>query len=192
MTGKLGKMAIVAVLALFLAASGPGLRAADKVKEDVGYDVRLSSSSIELVFPDGSVLSTPLNFDGKSIDQVDASGGMARELLDEAYGQLGLNKTAYLPKAFSLAQNYPNPFNPSTTISYAVPEENGQVAVRLSVFNLRGQLVRTLVDKSQGPGTYNVNWDGSDDRGRQISSGVYFYRLVANDFVSTRKMVVLK
>ena len=192
MTGKLGKMAAVAVLALFLAASGPGLSASDKVKEDAGYDVRLSSSSIELVFPDGSVLSTPLNFDGKSIDQVDASGGMARELLDEAYGQLGLNKTAYLPKAFSLAQNYPNPFNPSTTISYAVPEENGQVAVRLSVFNLRGQLVRILVDKSQGPGTYNVNWDGSDDRGRQISSGVYFYRLVANDYVSTRKMVVLK
>jgi FlgD Ig-like domain len=192
MTGKLGIMATVAVLALFLTAAAPAVSAADKVKEDAGYDVRLSSSSIELVFPDGSVLSTPLNFDGKSIEQVDASGGMAQELLNEAYGQLGLNNIAYLPKAFSLAQNYPNPFNPSTTISYAIPEDNGQTAVRLSVFSIRGQLVRTLVDKSQGPGTYNVNWDGSDDRGRQISSGVYFYRLVANDFVSTRKMVVLK
>jgi hypothetical protein len=192
MTGKLGKMATVAVLALFLTNAAPAMSAADKVKEDAGYDVRLSSSSIELVFPDGSILSTPLNFDGKSIEQVDASGGMAQELLNEAYGQLGLNKTAYLPKAFSLAQNYPNPFNPSTTISYAIPEDNGQTVVRLSIFSLRGQLVRTLVDKNQGPGTYNVNWDGRDDRGRQISSGVYFYRLVANDFVSTRKMVVLK
>lgn len=192
MTVKFGKMAAVAVLAVFLAGAGPGLEAADKVKEDAGYDVRLSSSSIELVFPDGSVLNAPLNFDGKSIDQIGASGGMAKELLDEAYGQLGLNETAYLPKAFSLAQNYPNPFNPSTTISYAVPEDNGQVAVRLSVFNLRGQLIKTLVEESQGPGTYNVNWDGTDNRGRQIGSGVYFYRLVADEFVSTRKMVVLK
>ena len=192
MTGRLVKMAAVAVLAVFLAGAGLGLGAADKVKDGSGYDVRLSSSSVELVFPDGSVLSAPLNFDGKSIEQIGASGGLAQELLDEAYEQFGLNKSAYLPKAFLLAQNYPNPFNPSTTISYAIPEDIGQVAVRLNVFNIRGQLVRTLVDKSQGPGTYNVNWDGADNKGRQISSGVYFYRLVADDFVSTRKMVVLK
>lgn len=192
MTGGFIKMVVVAVLAVFLTGAGPGLRAADKVKDGSGYDVRLSSSSIELVFPDGSVLSAPLNFDGESIDQVGASGGLAQELLDEAYEQFGLNNSAYLPKAFLLAQNYPNPFNPSTTISYAIPEDNGQVAVRLNVFNIRGQLVRTLVDQSQGPGTYNVNWDGADSRGRRIGSGVYFYRLVAADFVSTRKMVVLK
>jgi hypothetical protein len=145
-----------------------------------------------LVFPDGSVLSAPLDFDGKSIDQIAASGGMAQELLDEAYTQMGLNKPTYLPKAFALAQNYPNPFNPSTTISYSIPETSNQVGVKLSVFNIRGQLVRTLVDQTQGAGTYNVNWDGTDDRGRQIGSGVYFYRIQAGDFVSTRKMVVLK
>ncbi len=192
MTGRFVQMATVAVLTVFLAGAGLGLRAADKVKDNDGYDVRLSSSSIELVFPDGSVLSAPLDFEGKNIDQIAASGGLAQELLAEAYDQLGLNKSSYLPKAFFLAQNYPNPFNPSTTISYSIPEDNGQVAVRLNVFNIRGQLVRTLVDKSQGPGTYNVNWDGADNRGRRISSGVYFYRIVADTFVSTRKMVVLK
>ena len=192
MTGRFGKITAALMLALLLAGAWMTAGAADKVKDDAGYDVRLSSSNIELVFPDGSVLSAPLDFDGKSIDQIAATGGMAQELLDEAYTQMGLTNTAYLPKAFALSQNYPNPFNPSTTISYAIPEGNSQVGVKLSVFNLRGQLVRTLVDQTQGPGTYNVNWDGSDDRGRQISSGVYFYRIQAGDYVSTRKMVVLK
>jgi hypothetical protein len=189
MTGRLGKLAAAIVLTVFLAGSAG---AADKVKDDSGYDVKLSSSSIELVFPDGSVLSAPLDFDGKSIDQISATNGMAQELLDQAYQQMGINNAPYLPKAFALSQNYPNPFNPSTTISYAIPDGNAQVGVKLSVFNLRGQLVRSLVDQSQSPGNYNVNWDGSDDNGRQISSGVYFYRLVAGDYVSTRKMVVLK
>ncbi|MBW7995439.1 MAG: T9SS type A sorting domain-containing protein [Candidatus Glassbacteria bacterium] len=192
MSGRTVKYAVAAVLALLLAGGGFQLEAADKVKDDSGYGVRLGSSSIELVFPDGSVLSAPLDFDGKSIDKITATGGLAQELLDEAYSQLGMNKSAYLPKAFSLAQNYPNPFNPSTTIGYAIPEENRLMGVKLNVFNLRGQLIRTLVDQEQGPGTYNVNWDGTDERGRQIGSGVYFYRLVAGDFVSTRKMVVLK
>lgn len=192
MNGKIGKIVLTAILAVFLAGAGLQLDAAEKVKDDAGYDVRLSSSNIELVFPDGSVLSAPLDFDGKSIEQIAASGGMAQELLDQAYDQLGLNQSPYLPKAFSLAQNYPNPFNPSTTISYAVPEGSQLVGVKLSVFNIRGQLVRTLVDQQQGPGAYNVNWDGTDDSGRRISSGVYFYRLVADDFISTRKMVVLK
>ena len=192
MTGKLGKVFALLLLALFLTGAGITLSAAEKVKDGAGYDVRLSSSNIELVFPDGSVLSAPLDFDGKSIDQIAATGGLAQELLDEAYTQMGLNNSAYLPKAFALAQNYPNPFNPSTTISYAIPEGSSQVGVKLNVFNIRGQLVRTLIDQTQGPGTYNVNWDGSDDRGRQISSGVYFYRIQAGDYVSTRKMVVLK
>ena len=186
---KLAVAAFAAVFTVFLSVAGSY---ADKVKDTEGYDVRLSSSSIELMFPDGSVLSTPLDFDGKSLDNLTASGGMAQELLDEAYQQLGMAKPAYLPKAFALAQNSPNPFNPSTTISYAIPEGANQLQVVLNVFNIRGQVVRTLVDQPQGPGTYNVNWDGADIHGARVASGVYFYRLKAGDFVSTRKMVVLK
>ncbi|MFH1069292.1 MAG: FlgD immunoglobulin-like domain containing protein [Candidatus Glassbacteria bacterium] len=187
-----GKLTAAVFTVLFVLALTAVDSFADKVKQNDGYDVRLSASNIELVFPDGSVLSTPLDFDGKSLDKLTASGGMAQELLDQAYQQLGMVKPAYLPKAFSLSQNSPNPFNPSTTISYAIPEQTGQLQVVLNVFNLRGQIVRTLVDQPQAAGAYNVNWDGTDSQGRRISSGVYFYRLQAGDFVSTRKMVVLK
>ncbi|HUU27620.1 MAG TPA: beta-L-arabinofuranosidase domain-containing protein [archaeon] len=96
-----------------------------------------------------------------------------------------------LPKAFSLDQNHPNPFNPTTTISYAVPE-GPAVRVSLVVYDLRGTLVKTLVDDIKEPGYYTVMWDGTDDAGRNQSSGVYFYRLRAADYTGVRKMVLVK
>jgi hypothetical protein len=98
-----------------------------------------------------------------------------------------------LPRAFAMAQNYPNPFNPSTSIGYDVPvgREDG-VQVKLEVFNVRGQLIATLVDDVKTPGSYVVHWDGTDDAGRKTGSGIYIYRLKAGDFSATRKMVVLK
>ena len=117
---------------------------------------------------------------------------MAGELLDQAYEQMGVQKPADLPRAFSLSQNFPNPFNPSTVISYTIPEQSEQVAVKLNVFNIRGQVVKTLLDQVQGPGIYTVEWDGMDNSGRRAASGVYFYRISAGDFVSMRKMVLLK
>jgi hypothetical protein len=97
-----------------------------------------------------------------------------------------------LPRAFSLSQNYPNPFNPSTTIVYTVSEGQGHVPVNLQIYNLRGQLVKTIVDETQGPGRYAVRWDGVDHRGREVSSGVYLYKIQAGKFVSTKKAVLLK
>ncbi|HUU26325.1 MAG TPA: FlgD immunoglobulin-like domain containing protein [archaeon] len=99
--------------------------------------------------------------------------------------------SSVLPKAFSLSQNSPNPFNPATTISYSVPEGNS-VHVILEVFDLRGQIVRTLVDETRNAGTYTVFWDGTDNQGRKVASGVFFYRMRAGSFVQTRKMVLLK
>jgi len=104
------------------------------------------------------------------------------------YGPSG---PASLPKSFSLAQNVPNPFNPTTTISYSVPEGKA-VNVLLKVFDTRGILVRTLVAGLREPGVYNVFWDGTDNNGRSLASGVYFYRLQAGDYAPTRKMVLLK
>ena len=108
-----------------------------------------------------------------------------RKLLLEAVGKPSL------PKAFSLGQNYPNPFNPATTINYAVPEGKS-VQVTLKVYDLRGRLVNTLVDDRREAGNYNVFWSGADKTGRQVSSGVYFYRIKAGEFTQTRKMVLLK
>ena len=90
---------------------------------------------------------------------------------------------------FSLGQCYPNPFNPSTTISYTIGEA---ASVRLAIYDVSGRLVRVLVDGSRGAGTHSEIWDGTDNAGRGVSSGVYFYRLRSNAFMETRKMVLLK
>jgi flagellar hook assembly protein FlgD len=98
-----------------------------------------------------------------------------------------------LPKAFALAQNYPNPFNPSTTITFDVPDNRAEgVHVELTVYNIRGQVVRMLVNEVKRPGNYVIQWNGTTERGEVAGSGVYFYRIKAGDYVATRKMVLLK
>jgi len=98
-----------------------------------------------------------------------------------------------LPDRFALTQNYPNPFNPETTIHYDVPASAGtDLQVRVEVFDVLGQVVRTLVDAPNAPGSYEVTWDAKNQTGTEVSAGVYFCRMVAGDFEMTRKMVLLK
>jgi hypothetical protein len=94
-----------------------------------------------------------------------------------------------LPGSFDLSQNYPNPFNPDTRISFSLPR-NGQVT--LEIFNILGQRVRELVNEVRPAGTYAVEWDGTDDFGKRVSSGVYFYRLNSGTEVLAKKMMLLK
>lgn len=96
---------------------------------------------------------------------------------------------ATLPEQIMLMQNYPNPFNPETRIDYALPEA---AAVRLTVHNILGQTVRTLVDSYQSAGFRNVIWDGADESGVQVSSGVYFYKLEVGAQLEIRKMLKLQ
>jgi hypothetical protein len=91
--------------------------------------------------------------------------------------------------ATTLHANHPNPFNPTTTIRYELAAAGN---VRLRVFDAAGRLVRTLVDTSEGAGAHDVTFDGRDDNGRPVASGVYFYRLDAGTTTQTRKMVLLK
>ena len=93
------------------------------------------------------------------------------------------------PVEFALSQNYPNPFNPSTTVEYALPK-NGRV--RLTLYNLLGQRIRTLLDQDQKKGYHKVVWDGDNDRGLRASSGIYIYRLEFLDRVAVRKLVLVK
>ena len=93
------------------------------------------------------------------------------------------------PAAFALYPNVPNPFNPETTIRYDLP---GARAVRLSLYNLSGQLIRTLVDGERAAGHHTVVWDGRDDAGRAVASGTYLYRLQAETRVETRKLLLLR
>ncbi|MFC1508289.1 SBBP repeat-containing protein [Candidatus Omnitrophota bacterium] len=96
-----------------------------------------------------------------------------------------------IPETFSLSQNSPNPFNPITTIEYTIPSGNS-VYVRLNIYDLRGALVRTLVDHASSPGIHTVVWDGTDETGNNVSTGVYFYQLRAGEFIQTKKMLFMK
>ncbi|HCV25607.1 MAG TPA: hypothetical protein DGN59_19290 [Candidatus Latescibacteria bacterium] len=86
-------------------------------------------------------------------------------------------------------QNYPNPFNPSTEIRFEIPTARD---VQLRIYNQLGQTVRTLVDNRMKAGTYALEWDGQDQMGRSVASGVYFYNLEAGDFNQIRKMTLVK
>jgi len=90
---------------------------------------------------------------------------------------------------FELHQNYPNPFNPETEISYTLLKDS---RVKLDIYNLLGQRIRTLVDEYQEAGDRSVSWDGKDERGREVTSGIYLYRLQAGEYSEVRKMVLVK
>ena len=102
---------------------------------------------------------------------------------------LAKGEEANLPRAFSLSQNHPNPFNPDTRISYALPRD---CYVTLTIYNVIGQRVATLVDEHQRAGWHNAIWHGKDHKGNDLASGIYLYRLQADDFIKSKKMLLLK
>jgi hypothetical protein len=103
------------------------------------------------------------------------------------------------PQVFAgtLRQNYPNPFNPSTTISFELPgkmqaEGSSTAHVHLAVYDVSGRLVKTLVSTNLIPGPHKVMWDGTNNNGNNVSSGIYFYRIVSGNWISTKKMVLIR
>jgi hypothetical protein len=117
----------------------------------------------------------------------------------QAYTELGYQRSGLiismeeknnnLPAEYTLSQNYPNPFNPSTTINYQLPTAS---KVELSVYNLLGQKTATLVSGKQPAGYYRILWDGKNEFGRTVASGVYFYKIEAGSYVKVCKMLFLK
>ena len=93
-----------------------------------------------------------------------------------------------LPTKFALHPNYPNPFNPDTWIAYDVPEVS---QVRISIYNRLGQKVRTLIDETKPAGRFQIKWNGCDDFGRKVSSGIYFYQIESDKYTATRKMILI-
>ncbi|HHE37885.1 MAG TPA: T9SS type A sorting domain-containing protein, partial [Candidatus Cloacimonetes bacterium] len=100
------------------------------------------------------------------------------------------------PAEYSLSQNYPNPFNPSgaghspqTHISYAIPIDSD---VKLVIYNIKGQKVKTLIDEKQEKGFKQIVWDGTNNNQKSVSSGIYFYKLETEDYSKVKKMILLR
>lgn len=105
----------------------------------------------------------------------------------------GINTDPILPDHFELYQNRPNPFNPTTNIDFYIDGSSvGADDVKLEVFNILGQTVKTLIDEPLPPGQYSIIWDGTDIDGKKVASGIYLYRLKVGDADKTKKMVLLK
>ncbi|MFQ6104505.1 MAG: T9SS type A sorting domain-containing protein, partial [Candidatus Glassbacteria bacterium] len=119
-----------------------------------------------------------------------ALAGAVMDMFEEVAG-ISDDEVTRVPLAYALSQNYPNPFNPTTTISFDIPEVNGtKQHVSLTIYNLRGRHVRTLINSELEHGNHMVVWDGRNDSGEAVSSGIYFYRLKNPRWNSTRKMIM--
>jgi len=154
-------------------------------------DIPPSGVQTGLTVPSGGVAFHPVGA-GPTVVKAEIPGFVITEAGSVTVNVTG-TATAITPRpvatAFSLEQNHPNPFNPTTTIRFTLPE---RAQVQLAIFDVRGRRIATLVDREMPAGLSRVQWDGRDRRGSQVSSGVYFYRIVAGRHIETRKMVLLK
>jgi flagellar hook assembly protein FlgD len=128
------------------------------------------------VWSDGNVASIPVS-EIKKLTFSDISS---------AVGNVQINTVI---KTFKLLQNYPNPFNPSTTIEYQIPSE-GDVEVK--IFSVDGQLVKIFQNSHNSQGSYNVLWDGKNNTGQPVASGLYIYRVAFKNSVLAKKMLFVK
>jgi hypothetical protein len=152
-------------------STGPSWNSSLKVTVDTTQWPTSGGGSIGMDFTDasGSVAWTPIFYKG-ALDVKDVD-------------------TPTKPTVFSLAQNYPNPFNPKTMIRFALPKDSW---VKLEVYNILGQKVKTLVDEKLAAGVKEIEWDGKDNKGAEVASGIYFYKIKADSFSDVKKMVMLK
>jgi len=134
----------------------------------------------------GGYGDTSFNYVASAITELGTYAAFTTDIVtdveDDEHGDI-------LPYRFELSQNYPNPFNPVTTIEYSLPRRS---SVRIEIYNLLGQRVRTLVDREESAGSYTITWNGTSTTGEAVSTGVYFYRFQADDHVETKKMLLLK
>jgi hypothetical protein len=118
------------------------------------------------------------------------------KVVDWNWTEVEEDQDANLPNSFELYQNYPNPFNPATTIPFSLKVQGstfkGPIPTTLKIYNIMGQLVKIVVDEEKAPGNYNIIWDGKDNSGKEVASGIYFYQLKTRDYPETKKMVLLR
>jgi hypothetical protein len=150
----------------------------------------MNGMSVSAAYFDSQFNSVVLPFPLYYMDFED-SQTFIHNLFINYFGETGIEDVDYthVPKKVNLEQNYPNPFNPTTTISYSLPNTS-EVAIK--IYDVSGKLVKTLVNGEQQAGYHSVKWDGKDERDRDVSSGLYIYRLESEKFNETRRCVLLK
>jgi hypothetical protein len=124
---------------------------------------------------------------GKMVGAMEGTGMV--QLKSAAGLAIGIGSGVSVPKVFALGQNYPNPFNPVTHFSYDVPK---LADVQIAVYNVLGQRVKTLLSQETSPGSYEMEWDGTDGQGVSVPTGIYFIRMAADDFKATQKVMLMK
>jgi hypothetical protein len=166
-----------------------------------GASINVDKSSLRLIvvsesgasIEPGTHIVAQIPFSIKDPSSIAASnltlGGSNNARIKDVESNISLNEAPELPTSFNLQQNYPNPFNPATMIQFAVPQD---AFVRISIYNVLGQEVRSLFNGDVRQGTYAARWDGRDNSGIAVSSGTYIYRMSSGSFVETRKMMLMK
>lgn len=142
------------------------------------------------------VWATDMDCDG-NLDYVSASSNNINWRLNlDGQGTFGEpittsidKKTSKIPESFQLSQNYPNPFNPVTTITYQLPEDSN---ISLKIFNNNGKLVKVLIEEYERIGSYQINWDGRDENGVLVPSGLYLYQIATGSYSQSNKMVLIR
>jgi len=149
-------------------------------------------SELELVGWDGAKSqSKPLLFSSydNETDQFNPCSNLVKQDCDFYYVTIG-NANNITPELSSISiSNHPNPFTPSTTINYSIPKEGNVI---INIYNIKGQIVKTLVSESMKSGIHSIVWNGDDQNGKKVSAGLYFTRMQANGKTLTNKMLMLK
>ena len=161
----------------------------------------LSSNGDIIVLADTSgnmltvILEASVEVDGVQLSQsFDATGTGCYTMptpgaVNDTCVTLNISNAGTIPTQFTLHQNYPNPFNPITTLRYDLPV-NG--FVNITVYDMLGRKVKTLINQTQDTGYRSVIWNATNDYGRPVSAGIYLYQIQAGKYISTKKMVLLK
>ena len=162
---------------------------------DIGNGIKGKESSLKIFHWDessnqwekiGGTVDTIQNEVSTAIADLGVYAAFTTELLTDVKDE---ERGSVIPEKFELKQNYPNPFNPVCNIEYALPKGSH---VTLSIYNILGQKVRVLVDEYQSAGYKSIKWDGRDKLGKEVTSGIYFYRIEAEKFTQAKKMVLIR
>jgi hypothetical protein len=141
---------------------------------------------------DSTIFRLPVQLTENNIDSIKVMVSKGNNIVS-LVGSRQMDIRNMIPREWVLYQNYPNPFNPSTTIEFDVPEVANMIPrIAVQIFNILGQKVTTIERGIRDAGRYSIRWDGMSENRVRVASGVYFYRLLAGDYTSTKKMVMIK